>query len=69
MRKIILLTAFTVLAFASCEKKWDCTIITDMGESHSVSKYTFKGTKKEMKAFEQSGTINNSWYTQSTSCH
>jgi len=69
MRKIILLTAFTMLAFASCEKKWECTIITDMDESHSVTPYTFKGTKAEMKDFEQSGTKNNAWYTQSTSCH
>lgn len=55
MKAIKLLSLIAVLAFCSCEKEYKCTITTPGLANPNY--YTFTGTSKEMKEFENSGVM------------
>jgi hypothetical protein len=66
MKKII--TIVSVIALTSCTKSWVCTIETTSELGTSSYDYDFKGTKSEMKEFEESGTKTYSGVDQVTEC-
>jgi len=53
MKKVV--TILAVIALTSCTKTWVCTIETTSELGTSSYEYEFKGTKDEMKDFEEQG--------------
>jgi len=71
MKKILLVIGL-ITVLGSCSKKWSCEqiVTTESVNGPIVLTYTheFKGTKQEMKEFEESGNMEMTGTTSVTEC-
>jgi hypothetical protein len=65
-KKLIILASLTILT--SCTKDWKCTLETSTPYNNSTYTVSFRGTKKEMKEYEESQTKQNADVTTIMKC-
>ncbi len=68
MKKILIIA---ILGLASCSKEYTCTVTTETETYTLKNDVKFNGTKKEMKQFEEDGTLTFNYFgevKQTTKC-
>jgi len=58
MKTLKALSLIGLFLICSCEKSYNCTVTTKVGETTIESNFTFKGTHKEMKELQETISTN-----------